>query len=475
MHPAFLSGDLARLTHLHVTDCSCGREHRIFTQEVVLGAGILRGKLGPLAQRFFPAGAQVAIVADSHTWAASAGGTSGASASPAGETIAAALRAAGFSSQREVLAPPAGGELHADDATVARLTAALKKLPAGARAVVALGSGTVNDLCKAACTALDAPLITIPTAASMNGYTSAIAAILSNGVKTTQPCRPPAAILADAALIATAPRAMAAAGYGDLLSKYASGADWLLGHILFDDYYCAGPARVVDRAIQNAIAKRREIGANQPAGLQALTEALLLSGYSMALAGSSSPASGGEHLISHLWDMTAHWSHRTPALHGAQTGVTTLIALTLYEKILALDAEELLKLPLTPAFATPAALKKGLAKPFRELAPAVQPFAAKKFLTLEAMAHRRKLIFDHWEELRDELRAITVAAKRLRGWLTDAGAPVTVQALGIGAEEARFAYDWARWIRDRYTVLDLAADLGMLEFWREEALAAAGV
>lgn len=472
MHPAFTSGDLKRLTPLHIRDCACGREHRITTQEIALGSGNLAAALPELVSRHFPAAGAVLLVADKHTWAA------------AGDAVADVLQQAHRKTVREMLKPASADathaqadELHADDASIDRLTTWLgnNAAPKNIVGVIAIGAGTINDIAKAACTRQKLPLITIPTAASMNGYTSAIAAILSNGVKTTQPCNPPTAILADANIVATAPHPMTAAGFGDLLSKNASGADWMLGHILHGDYYCAGPARVVDQAIQNAIARRKAIRANAPDGVQALTEALLLSGISMALAGSSSPASGGEHLISHLWDMTAHWTGRAPALHGAQTGVTTLISLALYEKILAVPAQDLIRLPLDPAFATPAALKKGMAAQFRDLAAAVTPIAAKKFQTKEDMARRRKLIFDHWEEIVDELRAITVTPQQSRQWLREAGAPVTARSLGISAEEVRFAYRYSRWIRDRYTVLDLAADLGMLDIWMDEVLAASGV
>ena len=77
------------------------------------------------------------------------------------------------------------------------------------------------------------PYACIPTAPSANSYTSAISTI-EEGVKTTRPCAPPIGILADIDLLTAAPYRMIAAGFGDLVSKPVSQADWLLSHHLLD-------------------------------------------------------------------------------------------------------------------------------------------------------------------------------------------------------------------------------------------------
>ena len=63
----------------------------------------------------------------------------------------------------------------------------------------------------------------------------------------------------------------------------------------------------------------------------------MLSGLAMSVAGSSSPASGGEHLISHFIDMTAHAYDLPYDFHGCQVGVGTLTTAFIYEKLKALD------------------------------------------------------------------------------------------------------------------------------------------
>ena len=68
---------------------------------------------------------------------------------------------------------------HADDATVGRIRAAT----ADADALIAVGSGTINDLCKYAAFQDGKPYAVFGTAPSMNGYTSVNAAITVGGPK----------------------------------------------------------------------------------------------------------------------------------------------------------------------------------------------------------------------------------------------------------------------------------------------------
>ena len=155
---------------------------------------------------------------------------------------------------------------------------------------------------------------------------------------------------------------------------------------MLGDYFCGIPVAVAEEAVITSIRQADTIRANKPDGLSVLIDALLRSGIAMVLAGSSSPASGGEHLISHLWDMTAHWMGRTPALHGQQTGVTTLISLALYQKILSLEPEVIRRKDLKPEFPTIAAMESELRSVFRDISASLMPHARAKFLDQNGLA-----------------------------------------------------------------------------------------
>jgi glycerol-1-phosphate dehydrogenase [NAD(P)+] len=445
---------LEELLGQEITDCGCGKVHRIPTREAALEAGSFK-RLPGLVARHFPHG-KILCVVDANTRAVAG--------DKAVEMISASGRQVDVHHVDHHLQP-----VHADQETVDKLVAGIQN--SAATGLLAVGSGTINDICKSAATAVACPLITVATAASMNGYPSAISALTVNGVKITEPCNPPVAIIADPEILTTAPARMTGAGFGDLLSKNASTADWIVSHLLFDEYFCHFSAAVAEDAVNRCIANADAIKKNRPEGLKVLAEALLRSGISMVIAGSSSPASGGEHLISHLWDMTAHWNRRSPALHGEQTGVTTLISLGLYEKLLALDADAIGRLcEQKPVVDDPVVFENRMRRVFRDIAEAVMPFARQKYLDENALQERRNRILARWENLRKAIAPVAIAAAKSRSHLQAAGAVCTVADLGISREETIFAYHYARWIRKRYTVLDLVAELGMLEAWQADVL-----
>ena len=445
---------LEQLLGVDITDCACGKMHRIPTREILLQQGALE-ELPQVVERNFGDGSLLCVL-DANTWQV------------AGQQAVAMLRDRGTTidvHRVDAHSQPA----HADRKVVDEVVAAVKSC--GAEGLLAVGSGTINDIGKSAAAAAERPLITVATAASMNGYPSAISALTVEGVKITEPCDPPVAIISDPQVLATAPAQMTGAGFGDLLSKNASTADWVLGHTLHGEYFCAFSAAVAEEAVNRCIENAEAIKNNLTAGLTILSEALMRSGISMVVAGSSAPASGGEHLISHLWDMTAHWSGRVPALHGAQTGVTTLICLKLYEKLLALDASAVHGLAeQAPVDEQPDVFEQRMRNTFGDIADAVLPLARQKYRNGPALQQCRQRIFDRWEDIRQAVAPVVIPADTSRKHLQAAGAVYRAADLGVSAEELEFAYRNARWIRNRYTVLDLAAELGVLEDWQDEVL-----
>jgi glycerol-1-phosphate dehydrogenase [NAD(P)+] len=444
---------LQDLLGLEINDCSCGRTHRVPTREVSLRRGAMN-RLPEGVDRWMSTGPLILVV-DRNTWTA------------AGEKALRLLEAAGKTVSLHFV-DRKNRSVHADRQTVADLVAQIERTSTAG--LIGVGSGTINDICKAAATATGKTLITVATAASMNGYTSAISALTIDGVKITEPCHPPVAVIADPEVLASAPQIMSAAGFGDLLSKNASTADWILSNVLLGEYFCDIPVAVAEEAVITSIRQADTIRTNKPEGLSVLIDALLRSGIAMVLAGSSSPASGGEHLISHLWDMTAHWTGRTPALHGQQTGVTTLISLALYQKILSLEPEVIQRKDVKPEYPTRAAMESELRSAFRDIAAPLMPHARAKFLDQNGLAARRQLILSRWDKIRQSVSAAVISPAQSRQHLQAAGAVYKIDGLGITAEELQFAYTYARWIRNRYTVLDLAADIGMLSEWRDEVL-----
>lgn len=453
--PADLPDGLAELLPISVA-CACGRTHAVDTRWAV----VREGALDELPDRLSDLGAGLAVtlVVDRRTRAI------------AGQRVADLLARAGHRLAWCELPDGAGGRPHADEANLARVERALS----GADLALAVGSGTCNDLAKLASFRRAIPYAVVATAPSMNGYTSGIAAIMMAGVKRTVDCHGPLGVIADLDVVRTAPAELVAAGLGDLESKPTATADYRLAGRLRGDYYCPAPERVVLGAEAKVADAAEGIGAGDPEALAVLTEALLLSGLSMKLAGSSSPASGGEHLISHHWDMTAEAEGRVEGWHGAQVGVATIVTAALYDRLAEVSPVSIDVDALVANRPDEASCRRAVRRDHGPLADEVEPEFLAKRLSDQALRVELETIRDDWARLWGWLGDVLRPADGIRSILTAARAPTTMGALGLSADHLRRSLIRAREIRGRFTVLDFAADLGLLEPLADEVLARSG-
>jgi len=366
-------------------------------------------------------------------------------------------------SKREIREHILPSHPHTDDAAIQTVLDDVK----AATGLLAVGSGTVTDIVKAAATKAGLPCVVFGTAASMNGYASGISAVMSGGLKTTVPVQTPRAILLDTDILRAAPRELGQAGLGDLLSKPLSVADWWLSDQMDATGFSELPGRIVDAAIKTACAQAAGLPKGDPKAYEALAQAIVLSGVSMVVAGSSSPASGGEHLLSHLWDMEATVLGRPLRLHGAQVGVASIISAAIFRRVLQVRR---------PAWSDPSSWEdeeRRIRADHGPLAEAVLPQARGKHGKALGRVCNLEVF---WSEIRETLLGMELPGpEEVRAPLVAAGAPHTLEALGLPREDALRALRIARDIRDRYTILDLAFDLGVFPPAIEEVLDQAGV
>jgi glycerol-1-phosphate dehydrogenase [NAD(P)+] len=306
----------------------------------------------------------------------------------------------------------------------------------------------------------------------MNGYTSALSALLSHGVKITRPCRPPLACLVDLDVVARAPYRMIASGLGDLMSKSVSNADWRLAYRLLGAEYAQRVMPLIDAgsSLLEGVAPRlpeRDVEA-----VGRLSASLCVSGVAMSLAGSTAPSSGGEHLISHYLDMS-HFAWGEPHdFHGCQVGVGTLTTAALYERLRSLapgriDVEA--RIAAHPGWEERAAEVR---RRFGSLAEAVLPHAREGHPSRDELRHRLHRLRNDWDAILGDVAQTLVPAAELAAQLRAAQCPATFAEIDVTPERARRAIVHSRDIRARYTILHLAADLGLLESWTDAALGA---
>lgn len=373
----------------------------------------------------------------------------------AGEAPLRALRDAGKNLAEKVFP---GGPLDATD-TLAQQVAGLGE---DADFYVAIGSGTLCDLAKAAGTQQQKPVLLFATAASMNGYTSGIVALKVRGLKRTLPCKPAEGVFAHPRVVAAAPPRMAAAGVADFLSKCSSSADWLAGYRLRGGFYTDRPRRIVEGIQDRLFQEAPRVGAGDPEAVAVALEALLLSGFGMIVAGSSAPASGGEHLISHYIDMKHAMHHTGHDLHGVQVGVATVYTLELWERVLSLDPASIDPAALAAAHLSQDTIRQTVFEDWgEEVGAEVWQQWCEKALDTAALEEEIRRFAMNFETLREELQKDLVPSRVVAKCIEQSGGPTRAEGMTAPVSEYERGRRHARYLRNRFTILDLAAELGV--------------
>ncbi len=436
--------------------CVCGREHSVETKKASIQPGAL-DDLVPFARETGKA-LTVQVVADRVTQTI------------CGDKVVHLLAKDGHRVSLAIVPDGQGQRPHANEKSLQFVESTLKS----ADLAVSVGSGTINDLTKLASFKKGIPYIAVATAPSMNGYTSAIAAIMQRGIKRTIACHQPIAVVADLDILKKAPIHLIGSGLGDLESKPTATADYRLGGLLRGTYYCSAPERVVFAAEARASESAEGLSRGDPESIAALTEALILSGISMKLAGSSSPASGGEHLISHHWDMTAKKEGRIEGWHGAQVGVATIVTATLYEHLRLISPSDIDIDAIIDRRPKREDIESSIRSRYGKVADEVVRETFAKRLSDADLAEELARISNNLEDIWFNLDQVLRPSARIKEILKAADAPVTVSSLGLTPEHLTRTFLQAREIRGRFTILDFAAELGLLEQLRDGVLKASG-
>lgn len=334
-------------------------------------------------------------------------------------------------------------------ATIERLAMAT----ADADGLVAVGSGTINDLCKYTAALAGKPYAVFGTAPSMNGYTSVNASITVAGHKKSLSAAAPAGVFLDLSVLAAAPPRLIRAGLGDSLCRPTAQADWLLAHLLFDRPYRELPFALLAEDETALFGEPKALLAGDLAAMARLARTLVLSGFGMTLCGGSHPASQGEHLISHYVETMA--PGLPESFHGEQIGVTTLTMARLYDRLLAggppqVSVSQLHEAAFIEHFGA-------------ELAPACWTEFTGKRLDVAGAERLNQRLQTGWPSVVRRLSSVLLPADELEQVLDAVGAPTRPEQIHWPASLYGQAIRHARKIRNRYTALDLAADAGLLD------------
>jgi glycerol-1-phosphate dehydrogenase [NAD(P)+] len=191
----------------------------------------------------------------------------------------------------------------------------LGELPSATQAIVGLGGGKALDTGKYLASLSSLPYFAAPTSLSNDGFCSPQSSLTLRGRRKSFRTGLPYAVIVDTDVCLGAPLPLWCSGVGDLVSKVTAVRDWKLAFHAHGVPVNDLAALMSDASVHQFLSRPTR----DAEGVRLLATALLLNGVAMEIAGSSRPASGSEHLISHALDRIT----TRPRLHGVQVGVAT--------------------------------------------------------------------------------------------------------------------------------------------------------
>jgi glycerol-1-phosphate dehydrogenase [NAD(P)+] len=360
---------------------------------------------------------------------------------------------------------PAWPAPYASDTLVAKIAAVLsatKAIP------VAVGAGTINDIVKRAAFENGMRYCSVPTAPSVDGFTSFGAAITVSGFKTTLECPPPLCVVADEGIVAGAPAELVASGYGDIIAKLTGGGDWIIAEELGIESIDRVAWDLSQTAAIGLLSKSRDIREGDRESIGILYNGLISTGLAIQRYRDSRPASGAEHLLSHAWEMSQLQREGREVSHGFRVALGTLVSAALMSELFG-EGGSLGAYVERNGFAPRLDLldyRQALA----ELVPAASPMKERILGTIRSktpgekeLAGRAGRARTRWPELSRRVLDQVPPFERLRRALREAACPTEPRQIGLSREDCADGLRIASLIRGRYTVLDLASELGVLD------------
>lgn len=295
--------------------CSCEREHKIEVEDIVVGKEASDRLQEALQTGSLSVYEHPVIICDGNT-----------------KTAALDRLRKVWELCDEIVLPPEN--LHANNHGVELVSRELELLESDKKVdlLLAVGSGTIHDLTRYTAYKRGIPFVSVPTAASVDGFVSTVAAMTWNGMKKTLPAVAPLYVYADTEIFSRAPYRLTASGASDLLGKYVALVDWKIAHEVTGEYICERICNMETEALEEVCQCLEGLRKGEMEAYEKLMYALLLSGLAMQMIGNSRPASCAEHHVSHLWEMEVINDY-VDALHGEKVSIGLVLNTELYERI----------------------------------------------------------------------------------------------------------------------------------------------
>lgn len=421
--------------------CKCGKEHS-FTSQIITGEGAVNQLPAALKALNLK---KVFVFADKNTYSA------------AGEAVCGVLEQNGISVRKYIFTKEV---IEPDEANVGL---AIMNFDPECEAVIGVGSGVINDICKIVANVSKKYYIIVGTAPSMDGYASATSSMTVEGLKMSLNSKCADMIIGDTDILCQAPVKLMISGLGDMLAKYVSICEWRIAHLVTGEYYCEEIAKLVRASLKKCVDQADGLLKRDKAAVAAVFDGLVICGAAMKFAGVSRPASGVEHYISHIWDMRAAEFNTPAELHGIQCAIGTLISVRLYEKLVKLTPDRQKALDYAKQFSFEAwseTLREFLGKGAESMI-----LLNEKEQKYDKERHKVRLqrIMDNWEKILEIIDEELPASEELEKLLVSIGLPTDMGEIGLDGSLLPLTFKATKDIRDKYVLSRLCWDLGVLD------------
>lgn len=409
---------------LNGVKCNCGREHNCSIEKVFIESGAIK-KLTQLCDDY----KNILLVADSNTF------------SVAGAEVEKAL--AGKNIEKVIFS----GErlLIPDEEAIEEV----KKKTNIAELIIGIGSGVIQDLCKYVSFFIKIPYMIVATAPSMDGYASDGAAMILGGMKETVKAWLPKAIIADIDVLKDAPMEMIKAGYGDIVGKYSALCDWKLSAIVTGEYFCQYIYDTTFQMIERTLETAQGLLERNEESVKILTEALMIVGVMMSFAGTSRPASGSEHHLSHFFEIVGIINSDDYFPHGIDVAYSTVITAKLREEIVKSDfPDKIYRLSAEEYKLKMNKLYKSVSEGCMSLQNKVGNYSKDRIQTYKQKEEEIKNILSQMPSSKEIEQMLSLVSLDLEEFYES-----------YGKQKIQDAILYAKDLKDRYTVLWLYYDL----------------
>jgi len=328
---------------------------------------------------------------------------------------------------------------------------------------VAIGSGTINDLVKRAAFEEERTYMVVATAPSVDGYTAYGAAINVDGFKMTLPCDAPKVVIGDAAILTSAPYPMIASGYADLSAKIPAGADWFIADGLKIEKMVPRIFDMVQKDLRDTLTNPKLLIEKDEETILKLFAGLASVGYAMQEYKDSRPASGAEHMVSHIWEMNHLSLNGEPVSHGFKVAIGTLISTAFITELLKLSTKDIKELIEKHKPETWEERERKIQIAFED-SPALEgALKVCKAKFTKDLTKRHQILIKNWEKIKEKVTKQIIPFEELKAMYIEAEVPTQPKEIAATKELFIKGVTLAQMIRTRYTSFDLAYELGLFE------------